>query len=235
MPTGLCQQKATASRGIKLVTLTGDLSVVQVWEMDKPEQMMLLPVERAELPATPLVRVNKPANLLAVSTANNTLNILANAAGMQLLGTTKPAQPARPEASVSAPAPGPQVWTVGLRLCDLAKVPLHATFNDCAAQARSAIQQAPLPRPDRPQAETELVTVSEGGKCFKVKEIEGGRPAVQRGVQRLVFASSGTELLGAMHSGATFLWSRLKSLAGTAGETGGALQFSAPHGPVAWR
>ena len=126
-----------------------------------------------------------------------------------------------------------------LWICTLASLPGFCStllFNGCAAaQARSAIQQALLPRPDRPQPETELVTVSEGGKCFKVKEIEGGRPAVQRGVQRLVFASSGTDLLGAMHSGATFLWSRLKSLAGTAGETGGALQFSAPHGPVAWR
>ncbi len=97
--------------------------------MDKPEQMMLLPVERAELPATPLVRVNKPANLLAVSTANNTLNILANAAGMQLLGTTKPAQPPRPEAPVSAPAPGPQVSIVDLHLGFLAWILLHATFQ----------------------------------------------------------------------------------------------------------
>ena len=54
-----------------------------------------------------------------------------------------------------------------------------------------------------------------------MKEIEGGRPAVQRGVQRLVFASSGTELLGAMHSGATFLWSRLKSVPGAAADTSG--------------
>ena len=107
---------AIISREIKRITPTGDVAAAQVWEMDKPDHMMLLPVERAELPATPLVRVNKPANLLAVSTANNTLNILANAAGMQLLGTIKPAQPSRPEASVSAPPPGPQVGNVALHL-----------------------------------------------------------------------------------------------------------------------
>ena len=77
--------------------------------MDKPDHMMLLPVERAELPPCPLVRVNKPANLLAVSTAGNALNILANAAGLQLLGTQKPAQPSRPDVSIPAPAAVPVV------------------------------------------------------------------------------------------------------------------------------
>ena len=112
----MCQQKATISPRASSNPPKRNVSVVaQVWEMDKPEEMMLLPVERAELPATPLVRVNKPANLLAVSTANNTLNILANAAGMQLLGTNKPAQPPRAEAAVSAPPPGPQVYIVGVK------------------------------------------------------------------------------------------------------------------------
>ena len=190
--------------------------------MDKPDQMMLLPVERAELPTTPLVRVNQPANLLAVSTANNTLNILANAAGMQLLGTSKPAQPSRPEASVSAPLPAPQVRTVVYESCFAnAMLVLHPPDQCVISQARNAIQQAPLPRPHSPQPETDLVTVSERGSCYRVKEIECGRPAVQRGVQRLVFASSGTELLGAMHSGATFLWSRLKSVPGTTAESSG--------------
>ena len=81
----------------------------QVWEMDKPDHMMLLPVERAELLPSPLVRVNKPANLLAVSTAGNSLNILANAAGLQLLGTQKPLQPPRPDAPIATLPAAPVV------------------------------------------------------------------------------------------------------------------------------
>ena len=80
--------------------------MAQVWEMDAPEVMMALPIERSELTAHPMLRVNKPANLMAVSTANNTIKILANTAGMQLLGVQKPkpavAAPVRAEA-VAAP------------------------------------------------------------------------------------------------------------------------------------
>ena len=88
-------------------------------------------------------------------------------------------------------------------------------------QARNIIQQAPLPHSSVPQAESELVTVSERGDEFRVKQIECGRPGVTRGVQRLVFASSGLELLGAMHSGATFLWSRVKPASGSSAELNG--------------
>lgn len=62
--------------------------VAQVWEMDAPEVMMQLPVERSELPAHPVVRFNTPANLLALSTANKSIRILATAGGMQLLDST---------------------------------------------------------------------------------------------------------------------------------------------------
>lgn len=44
-----------------------------------------------------------------------------------------------------------------------------------------------------------------------MKEIEAGRGAANGGVQRLVFASNGTELLGALQSGGTYLWSRARS------------------------
>ena len=88
-------------------------------------------------------------------------------------------------------------------------------------QARNTIQQAPLPKLSAPQPETKLITTAERGDQFNVKQIEGGRPGVTRGVQRLVFASSGLELLGAMHSGATFLWSRMKSASGSSAELNG--------------
>lgn len=58
--------------------------------MDAPDVMMVLPIERSELAAHPMLRVNKAANLMAVSTAGNCIQVLANAAGMQLLGLQGP-------------------------------------------------------------------------------------------------------------------------------------------------
>ena len=88
--------------------------------MDKPDTVMVLPLERSELAMHPMVRVNRAATLMAVSTADNSLSILATPAGLQLLGAGKPAAapaaPARPEpvaAAAPAPAPAPAVAAVG--------------------------------------------------------------------------------------------------------------------------
>lgn len=73
---------------------------------------------------------------------------------------------------------------------------------------RSLKVAAPAGPLGQPPSEVGLVTLSQD-QCV-VKKIETGSAASGGGVERLVFASSGAELLGALQSGATFLWSRVK-------------------------
>lgn len=88
-------------------------------------------------------------------------------------------------------------------------------------QARAESPAAAVPVPGQAPLEAGLLTVTSRDQC-KVKEIESEseRPGGAGGVQRMVFASNGTELLGALDSGATFLWSRIRSAARVLKPTG---------------
>lgn len=81
-------------------------------------------------------------------------------------------------------------------------------WNPVIQVVRSLKVAAPAAPLGQPPPEVGLVTLSQD-QCV-VKKIESGSAASGGGVERLVFASSGAELLGALQSGATFLWSRVK-------------------------
>jgi hypothetical protein len=68
--------------------------------MDVPGEMMTLALE-GELAPSPVVRVNKPGNLMAVSTANSSLKILANTEGTKMLHAKEPAAAAPSSRCVS--------------------------------------------------------------------------------------------------------------------------------------
>lgn len=111
---------------------------------------MQLPVERSELPAHPVVRFNTPANLLALSTANKSIRILATAGGMQLLDSTTlsvvksnraltvPSPSATGTGTTdSRPSPPPNVRvTLGTkhRAASLNSTSLHWLFTDLCPQ-----------------------------------------------------------------------------------------------------
>ncbi len=58
--------------------------------MDRPADMVVLPVEGG-VPPSAVVRVNRAANLLAVSTATGALAVLADTLGADLLSQPLPA------------------------------------------------------------------------------------------------------------------------------------------------
>ncbi len=66
----------------------------KVWHMDRPGEVLVLGVE-GQLPPSAVVRVNRPASLIAVSTTGCALHVLADAPGFELLAQPLPPAMAR--------------------------------------------------------------------------------------------------------------------------------------------
>ncbi|KAL3497850.1 hypothetical protein ACH5RR_040582 [Cinchona calisaya] len=70
----------------------GDQHVIKVWDMNFATVVATIDA-KVELPASPCFRFNKEGILLAVSTSDNCVNILANRDGERLLGCISPEIP----------------------------------------------------------------------------------------------------------------------------------------------
>ncbi|XP_019056179.1 PREDICTED: topless-related protein 1-like isoform X2 [Nelumbo nucifera] len=79
---GVVQFDTTKNRFL----VAGDESVIKFWDMDNVNLLMTTDAEGG-LPPSPFIRFNKEGILLAVSTNDNGIKILANADGLRLLHT----------------------------------------------------------------------------------------------------------------------------------------------------
>ncbi|GMY35822.1 topless-related protein 4-like [Fagus crenata] len=79
---GIVQFDTTRNRFLA----AGDEFLIKFWDMDSTQLLATTEVEGA-LPASPCIRFNKEGILLAVSTNDNSVKILANADGIRLLRT----------------------------------------------------------------------------------------------------------------------------------------------------
>jgi WD40 repeat protein len=64
----------------------GDEFLIKIWDMDNTGLLTTIDADGG-LPASPRIRFNKEGTLLAVSTLDNGIKILANADGLRLLRT----------------------------------------------------------------------------------------------------------------------------------------------------
>ncbi|PRQ28403.1 putative transcription factor WD40-like family [Rosa chinensis] len=67
---------------------TGDKFMVKFWDMDNVDLLTSTDADGG-LPASPCIRFNKEGILLAVSTNDNGIKILANSDGIRLLRTVE--------------------------------------------------------------------------------------------------------------------------------------------------
>ncbi|XP_048133044.1 protein TPR3-like [Rhodamnia argentea] len=81
-PGGVVQFDTTKNRFLA----AGEEFMVKFWDMDNED---ILTITNAEggLPASPCIRFNKEGVLLAVSTSDDSIKVLANADGIRLLRT----------------------------------------------------------------------------------------------------------------------------------------------------
>ncbi|KAL9680409.1 hypothetical protein QQ045_018288 [Rhodiola kirilowii] len=113
---GIVQFDTTKNRFLA----AGDEHVIKFWDMDKVDLLATVDAEGG-LPASPCLRFNKDGMLLAVSTSDNGIKILANSDGLRILRSIG-ARPANASNSiVAATKNGDSRCLLGSRIVDEAE------------------------------------------------------------------------------------------------------------------
>ncbi|KAL3632748.1 Topless-related protein 3 [Castilleja foliolosa] len=110
----------------------GEDSQIKFWDMDNANILMTIEAEGG-LPSLPRLRFNKAGNLLAVTTADNGIKILANATGMRSLRTVE----APPFEALRSPLEAAAIKVSGPSAANVAPV-------SCKVERSSPARPAPI-------------------------------------------------------------------------------------------
>ncbi|XP_004287287.1 PREDICTED: topless-related protein 4-like isoform X1 [Fragaria vesca subsp. vesca] len=188
---------------------TGDEFMVKFWDMDNVNLLISTDADGG-LPASPSIRFNKEGILLAVSTNDNGIKILANSDGMRLLRTvesrTYDASRAASVAVVKAPAIGtfgsPNI-TVGTSTGDrAAPVPAMVGLNN---DSRSLADVKPRIVDESVEKSRiwKLTEINEASQCRSLR-LPDNLTAMR--VSRLIYTNSGLAILALSSNAVHKLW-----------------------------
>ncbi|XP_017645632.1 topless-related protein 4-like isoform X1 [Gossypium arboreum] len=204
-PVGVVQFDTTKNRFLA----AGDEFSVKFWDMDNLNLLTSTPADGG-LPPSPCIRFNKEGTLLAVSTDDNGVKILANSDGVRFLRTVEnrsfDASRVAPAAIVKAPSVGPfgsNNATIGTTIGDRA-APVAAivgTNND--ARTLADIK----PRITDESAEKsriwKLTEINEPSQCRSLR-LPDSLTAMR--VSRLIYTNSGVAILALASNAVHKLW-----------------------------
>ncbi|KAL4285195.1 hypothetical protein GQ457_16G004370 [Hibiscus cannabinus] len=202
---GIVQFDTTKNRFLA----AGDESTVKFWDMDNLNLLTSTPADGG-LPLSPCIRFNKEGTLLAVSTDDNGVKILANSDGVRLLRTVEnrsfDAPRVAPAAIVKAPSIGPfgsNNATIGTTMGDRA-APVAAivgTNND----ARSLADVKPRITDESVEKSRiwKLTEINEPSQCRTLR-LPDSLTAMR--VSRLIYTNSGVAILALASNAVHKLW-----------------------------
>uniref|UniRef100_A0A0E0GJV4 CTLH domain-containing protein n=1 Tax=Oryza nivara TaxID=4536 RepID=A0A0E0GJV4_ORYNI len=190
----------------------GDEFLIKIWDMDNTSLLTTIDADGG-LPASPRVRFNKEGTLLAVSTHENGIKILANADGVRLLRTlenrsfdasrsasetvTKPLMnplTAAAAAAASAAAAGTSSGN--------AAPPAITALN---GDSRSLVDVKPRIA-DEPLDKSKvwkLMEITESSQCRSLKLTDNMRTSK---ISRLIYTNSGVAILALASNAVHLLW-----------------------------
>ncbi|KAJ9163078.1 hypothetical protein P3X46_022790 [Hevea brasiliensis] len=186
----------------------GDEFAVKFWDMDNVNLLTSIDAEGG-LPASPCIRFNKEGALLAVSTNDNSIKILANSDGIRLLRTvdrTFDASRAASAAVVKAPAISNFTSvnaTVGTSILDRAApvTPVVGINSD----SRSLVDVKPriADEPVEASRTWKLTEINEPSQCRSLR-LPDNLTAMR--VSRLIYTNSGLAILALASNAVHKLW-----------------------------
>ncbi|KAG9138676.1 hypothetical protein Leryth_018567 [Lithospermum erythrorhizon] len=201
--TGIVQFDTTKNRFLAV----GDEFIVKFWDMDN---INLLTTVKAEggLPASPCVRFNKEGKLLAVSTNENGIKILANTDGVKLLRTVenRPFEPSRTASAaiVKSPSVGDfGAGTPGSKLSDrMGSMALMGAMN---GDSRSFVdlKSRMTDEPTDKSRIWKLMEINESSHCQSLR-LPDNLAATK--VIRLMYTNSGNAILALSANAVHKLW-----------------------------
>ncbi|XP_011017798.1 PREDICTED: topless-related protein 4-like isoform X2 [Populus euphratica] len=187
----------------------GDDFMIKFWDMDNNNLLTTVDAEGG-LPASPCIRFNKEGTLLAVSTNDNSIKILANSDGIRLLRTvenrTFDASRAASAAVAKAPAIGtfpPANATVGTSIDNQAAP--AAPMVGMTSDNRSLVDVKPKIQDESIEKSRiwKLTEINEPSQCRSLR-LPDSLTAMR--VSRLIFTNSGVAILALASNAVHKLW-----------------------------
>ncbi|KAL6907548.1 hypothetical protein ACP4OV_002587 [Aristida adscensionis] len=187
----------------------GDEFLIKIWDMDSINLLTTIDADGG-LPASPRIRFNKEGTLLAVSTLDNGIKILANAEGARLLRTLENRSfDASRSASETVTKPLINPLTAAA-----AAAAAGATSSGTAAPAaitamngdsRSLVDIKPRIGDDSLDKSKvwKLMEISESTQCRSIKLVDNMRTSK---ISRLIYTNSGVAILALTVSAVHLLW-----------------------------
>ncbi|GAB2300307.1 Topless- protein 4 [Dionaea muscipula] len=186
----------------------GDEFMVKFWDMDSVNLLTTIDADGA-LPASPSIRFNKDGTLLAVSTNENGVKILANSDGVRLLRVVdnRPFDASRvaSAAVVKAPPLGafpPGSASIGANIGDRT-VPVAAMVG-MSADSRSLVDVKPRVDESMDKSKVwKLAEITEASQCRSMR-LPDSISAMR--VSRLIYTNSGLAVLALASNAVHKLW-----------------------------
>ncbi|KAL9260041.1 Topless-related protein [Drosera capensis] len=186
----------------------GDEFMVKFWDMDSVNILTTIDGD-GSLPASPCIRFNKDGTLLAVSTNENGVKILANADGVRQLRSAenRPFDASRvaPAAIVKAPSMGafpPGSAALGANIGDRT-TPVPAMVG-MSADNRSLVDVKPRVDESMDKSKVwKLAEITEASQCRSLR-LPDSISAMR--VSRLIYTNSGLAILALASNGVHKLW-----------------------------
>ncbi|KAJ6829013.1 protein TPR3-like isoform X4 [Iris pallida] len=186
----------------------GDEFLIKLWDMDNVNLLTTIDAEGG-LPASPRIRFNKEGTLLAVSTHDNGIKILANADGLRLLRTFE-------NRSFDPSRTGPETTSK----------PIINTLPAATAASTSGMTDRAVPAANisgmngdtrnlmdiKPRITEEsmdkskiwkLTEISESAQCRSLRLVDNLRPSK---ISRLIYTNSGVAILALASNAIHLLW-----------------------------
>ncbi|KAI8529420.1 hypothetical protein RHMOL_Rhmol12G0223700 [Rhododendron molle] len=185
----------------------GDDFSIKFWDMDNVQLLTSIEAD-GNLPASPRIRFNKDGTLLAVSTNENGIKILANSDGLRLLRTSESHDASRASENVTKPTvnalSAAAAATTSAGLADrVASVVASSGMNGDARNLADVKPRIAEEINDKSKI-WKLSEISDSSQCRSLKLPEHLRVSTK--ISRLIYTNSGNGILALAANAIHLLW-----------------------------
>uniref|UniRef100_M4CP68 CTLH domain-containing protein n=1 Tax=Brassica campestris TaxID=3711 RepID=M4CP68_BRACM len=198
---GIVQFDTTKNRFLA----AGDESTIKIWDMNNTNLLKTIHADGG-LPASPCVRFNKEGTLLAVSTSNHGVRILATDDGLKFLKTAE-------NRTLVTKVPGGGGGGFGSSSAN-AGITMADQSTSCAAMKKNEVRTLPLGKPRTSNVSNEgsttwkVTEITEPSQCYSLILPD---KVTDTKVSRLIYTNSGSGVLALASNAEHKLWKWQKS------------------------
>ncbi|CAL4921817.1 unnamed protein product [Urochloa decumbens] len=185
----------------------GDEFVIKIWDMDNTGLLTTIDADGG-LPASPRIRFNKEGTLLAVSTLDSGIKILANADGLRLLRMLENRSfdaSRNATETVTKPLINPLTAAANAAAASSSGTPAPAAITAMNGDSRNLVDVKPRIADESLDKSKvwKLMEITESTQCRSIKLADNMRTSK---ISRLIYTNSGVAILALTASAVHLLW-----------------------------